>query len=284
MKHFFILLLLVVAVQASACDSLGISLQEGGLGDESPFRKTVSTGMVGATLGLSLVWAFDEWWKDNSHPFHFLSEGWFNDYSLGIDKLGHVYTSYFYFHTFRNMLLWGGHQQSVATDWAAGSAAFFALCVEIGDGISPFGFSYEDFTANMLGLGYGLLQVHVPFFKNFNLKWSYIPEPHYESPLRFARYYDGHTYWLTCNVHNLLPSSLQNLWPEFLQVGVGYGVADSHTRRELVFSLDFNLEVFPVQNKEIRLLQQTVNMFHIPAPALKLIEGRSAEFLLIHKN
>ncbi len=57
----------------------------------------------------------------------------------------------------------------------------------------------------MIGLGYGMLQTEVPFLQNFNLKWSYVPADGYRLPPRFTDHYDAHTYWLTINVHNLLP-------------------------------------------------------------------------------
>lgn len=71
-------------------------------------RKIVATGIIAGMIGTSTIWAVDAWWQGRSHPFNFYSEGWFNDYSLGMDKIGHAYTSYFYFHTFHNIMLWGG--------------------------------------------------------------------------------------------------------------------------------------------------------------------------------
>jgi len=50
------------------------------------------------------------------------------------------------------------------------------------------------------------------------------------------------------------------------------------------FGLDFNLEVFPVENPELRLLQKTVNMLHFPAPAVKFSERHSPSYFLFHTN
>jgi hypothetical protein len=284
MKRNVIAVFIFISTRALAGDSTAVAYAESSTPPQPGFKKTIATGLVAGMLGLSLVWAFDEWWKDNAQPFHFLTEGWFTDYSLGIDKVGHAYTSYFYYHTFRNMMLWGGYEPDEATTWSAATTAFFALCVEIGDGLTTWGFSHEDLAANLLGLGYGVAQTKVPYLRNFNFKWSYWPDKSNQTALRFVRYYDAHTYWMTCNVHGVLPESMKSYWPEFLQVAVGYGVDDNQTRREFVIGLDFNLEVFPIDNPELHFVQKTVNMFHIPAPGVKFTTGKSPAYYLLHKN
>jgi len=134
---------------------------------------------------------------------------------LGIDKMGHFFTSYFYFNTIRNIMLWGGYSRSNATWWAAGASAFFALAVEIGDGVSDIGFDYRDIDFNLSGIGYAWLQTRVLFLRNFNFKWSYVPKDGYRFPPRFTRHYDAHTYWVAFNINELLPSSVEPYWPDF---------------------------------------------------------------------
>lgn len=247
-------------------------------------RKVISTALVGGILVGSLVDSYFAWWKDASNPFTFHAEGWFNNPQLGIDKAGHLFTSYFYFHTFRNLMLWGGYDQSTALWWAAGGSAFFAISVEVGDGVSEYAFDYQDLVLNLGGIGYGMLQTEIPFLKNFNLKWSYVPRDGYRFPPRFTERYDAHTYWLTVNVHNLLPPSVQPYWPEFIQVAAGYGVDDRVTKRELVVGLDLNLEAFSVDNQELALLQKTLNMFHYPAPAVKFTQRKIPRYYFIQRD
>ncbi|MCC6398540.1 MAG: DUF2279 domain-containing protein [Bacteroidetes bacterium] len=236
-------------------------------------RKIVATGAVGGILAGSLIGSYFDWWKDANEPFHFRDDGLFNNYSLGIDKVGHAYTSYFYFHTFRNVMEWGGYDQSTAFWWAAGTSAFFAVSIEIGDGFSPFGFSVGDLGFNMAGLGYGMLQTKIPFLQNFKLKWSYVPQDGYRWPPRFTEHYDAHIYWLAFNVHRLLPESLSGYWPECIQLAIGYGVDDRQTRREMFIGLDLNLGVFGFTQPELRLLERTVDLFHVPMPGVKFTEG-----------
>lgn len=248
------------------------------------FKKGAATVMVGGVLAGSLVNSYFDWWKGAQQPFHFVREGFLHDYSLGMDKVGHAYTSYFYFHTFKDILLWGGYTPEEAFWWGAGGSAFFAISIEIGDGVSPYGFSWEDLSGNMLGLGYGMLQTQVPFLKNVNFKWSYIPNDGWRWPPRFTDHYDSHTYWLAFNMHNLLPPSWGEYWPEFLQLAVGYGVYDRQTRRELVIGIDFNLEAFGAGSQDVLLGERILNRFHIPAPAVKFTEGRAPKWYLVHPN
>jgi len=252
--------------------------------DEWNARKIISTGIVGGVLAGSLVSSYYDWWKDSAEPFHFVSEGSFNDYSLGIDKVGHAYTSYFYFHTFRNTMLWGGYSPSAAFWWAAGTSAFFAVSIEIGDGFSPYGFSFEDLAFNMAGLGYGMLQVEIPFLQNIDFKWSYVPSEGYTWPPHFTDHYDAHLYWLTFDMHNLLPSGVGKNWPAWLQLGLAYGVGEQQTVREFVVGLDYNLEVICTDNRELSWLLRQLNLFHFPAPGVKFSPGRPPEWRVFLLN
>jgi len=248
-----------------------------------PPRKVLATGLTAGILAASLVESYYSWWKDADGQFTFRAEGWFAGHR-GIDKAGHLFTSYFYFRTFRNILLWGGYHPTTAYWWAAGLSAFFALSVEIGDGVSEYAFDYQDLVFNAAGLGYGMLQTEVPALRNFNLKWSYVPAGGYRFPPRFTEHYDAHTYWLTANVNNLLPASLEPWWPDFLQVGIGYSVADNISRSEWLLGFDYNLEILNPDNPDLRLLVKTLDSFHYPAPAVKFAEQKEPEWLLIHTN
>ena len=249
-------------------------------------RKILATSAVGGLLGLSVYWCYDSWWRDSSRKFHFVTENWLNGYARGIDKVGHFYTSYFYFNLFRNIMLWGGYEPATADWWALGSTAAFAVIVELGDGFTPrYGFDYQDLTFNLSGLAYGFIQTRVPFLRNFNFKWSYVPNDGYRFPVRLVEHYDDHTYWLTCNINNLLPSSLEPYWPDFVQLALGYGVDDNWTKREFVFGFDLNLEeLFQPKNEDLLLLTKTVNYFHIPGPAIKFTEEKAPRYYLFHRN
>jgi hypothetical protein len=249
-----------------------------------PVRFGIATGVAGGFLLGSLVMSYNDWWKGSSTPFHFVQEGFLRDYSSGIDKFGHAYTSYLYFHTIRDLLAWGGYSSSQAF-WLGATGAFtFGVLVEIGDGYSPFGFSWEDEAANLIGLGFGMLQVNSPILENFQFKWSYYPRGGLKWPPHFTDHYDWHTYWLAFNFHRLLPGSVGDWWPEWLQPAVGYGVDRGWTRREIVFGLDLNLGAFSTDNRELDLLKRISTRLHFPGPAVKFTGGESTKSYLLHFN
>lgn len=284
-KQFGVILLLFCSLRAHAGDSTGVTdgfRTKPGFGTE----KIIATTAVGGLIVTSLIWSYDTWWRDAGREFNFREENWLNSYTKGVDKLGHFYTSYFYFHTFRNVMLWGGYESSVSTVWAAASAAFFAVAIEVGDGITPqYGFDYQDMLFNFAGVGFGILQTEFPFLRNFNFKWSFVPNDGYKFPIRFTDFYEAHTYWLAFNVNNLLPESLEPYWPDFLQVAIGGGIDDTWTKRELVLGFDFNLEsIFNPSSEDMTLLTRTLDMFHLPLPAVKLTETETPRYYLIHRN
>ena len=247
-------------------------------------RKVVATAFSGGFLAGSLVSSYYDWWKGAGQRFHFVREGFLRDYSLGIDKVGHAYTSYYYYWAFKNVMEWGGYERETAFWWAAGASAFFAVSIEVGDGFSPFGFSFEDLGFNLGGLGYGILQTEVPWFRNIGFKWSYVPSEGYRWPPKFTSHYDAHIYWLTFDMHNLLPVAAGEYWPEFLQLGVGYSVGKGLSEREIVLGLDWNLEAIRTDSRELAWLIKQLNLFHFPAPGVKIFVHRPPEWRLFLLN
>ena len=232
----------------------------------------------------SLASSYYDWWKGNREPFHFVREGFLHDYSLGIDKIGHAYTAYFFFNAFRRTLLRGGYTPAESYWWGTGFTTLFALSVEVGDGLSGYGFSWEDLTGNMAGLGFGMLRVHVPFLQNFSFKWSYVPTDGWRWPPRLTDHYDAHTYWIALNLHAVLPEGWRDAWPAFLQPAVGYGVDRHQTRREFVVGFDIDIGSLSVKNPELELVQGILSPIHIPEPAVKFTEGGSPRWYLFQKN
>ncbi len=245
-------------------------------------RHGISVGLVGAISLSIVVDSYYAWWQDANKPFSFYNDGWFDGAYLGIDKVGHMYGTYAMFTMIRNALLWGGHDPGTSLWWAAGIAVFHSLQIEIGDAFSPWGFDIADLSMGLVGVGYGILQSQVPFFQNFKLKVSYWSKVGFASPANFTRDYDAMTVWMTANVHNLLPSSVRSYWPEFLQIGVGYGLGWRESRREFAIGLDLNLEAFKTGSDNVLLVERFFDLVHWPAPALKLTEGKGPVWYGVH--
>ncbi len=253
-------------------------------------RKNISIISISGVLGFTLVDSYIAWWKDDFKPFNFYKQpagkDWFNEPGiLGIDKVGHFYTSYFFYKESKNILLWGGHSESFAKWFSFGASSGIALLIELGDGFSNFGFDYQDLIFNLGGLTYGFLQDQIPFLNNFNIKWSFIPTKGFRFPPRFTEDYDAHIYWLTINMHNLIGNKLGFEWPELIQPAVGFSVANNGSRREFVFGIDFNFaSLFSPSNNNSKLIKNTIDLFHFPAPGIKYSKYHKPEYRLFLFN
>jgi hypothetical protein len=234
-------------------------------------KKNISVIALSAGFAGSLIGAYVTWWKDDFGPFRFYEGEWLHDPGLnGIDKAGHFYTSYMFYKIQRDLLLWGEHSKEFSSNVSALLSLSFAVIVEVGDAFTPYGFDYQDLTFNLGGLGYGILQDKISFLKNFNFKWSYIPKRNFTFPPKFSEDYDGHIYWLTINLHNLLKSSIGNFWPEIIQPAIGFSVEEKGNRREFIIGIDFNIfSLFNNANEDWQFAGKAIDLFHIPAPGIK---------------
>lgn len=104
-------------------------------------------------------------WDWGSSGFQFESEGWFGTDTKygGMDKLGHAYTGYILTEYFSQRIA----HENADPNGAIMSGAILGLGVqtyiEFFDGFSGgHGFSYEDFIANSVGVGFSILRNTVP--------------------------------------------------------------------------------------------------------------------------
>lgn len=281
MRRLLLLLLIVGGISARGQETgevtAGFSRIEG-----PDVRKTIASiglGTIAVTTGYDF---YNTWWKGAEKPFSFFDEHWFKDGQLGIDKIGHTFGTYCFSKIVRNMVLWAGYDKETAMWWSVGFGIWNGLGIEIGDGFSPWGFDYQDFALDMIGVVYGLIQFEVPFLDNFTPKFSYWSQKGIASPANFVHDYDAMMIWMTFNVHNLLPNSINQYWPEFLQLAVGYGVSDGVSRHKFAVGLDFNLSAFKTENRDILFAQRAVEVMHLPAPAVKIVEGKTPVYELFY--
>lgn len=231
-----------------------------------------------ATFYLEYQW----WWKGDYHPFVMSSDGGFNNYSLGIDKVGHFYTSYVYFKTLNELMKWGDFNPKTRL-WVSTAIPFvWALSIEIGDGFSSYEFSPGDLAANTLGITYGLAQERYPYLKNFNFKYSYFPSQYFINnhfyQWRLTSDYGGHIYWLSADINNMLSKPAKRFWPKYLNLAFGYGIADWAAGRKFCISLDWNLGAITTKNKTVQTVKNILDFYHYPAPGIKKIGNESFKF------
>lgn len=257
-------------------------------------RKSLLNYSLAAYSLASFYVEYQWWWKGNYRTFRYGNDGFLNNYSLGVDKAGHFYTSYFYFQSLYEFMEWGGFDEQTKVLTSIAIPAFYALSIELNDGFTFFSFSGYDLTANLAGIGYGVLQRKFPVLQNFKFKWSYYPSGTIPLDNKFiiANDYDGHIYWLSIDINGVLPKQMKNYWPKFLNLAVGYGAQNvSHRNawlgeinskgpasRKFAISLDYNLGSFDVENDLFYAVRNIVDYFHFPSPGIRMIDNQTTKF------
>lgn len=270
----FILLTFSSALQAQQTDSTIT---------KNSSRKKVMIAALSIQQAATFYVEYKWWWENNYHKFRFENDGAFDNYSLGVDKVGHFYTSYLYSNLLYETMKWSHFSEKSARTWSTVLPFAWALSIEIGDGFSKYAFSADDLLANSLGIAYAYAQKRFPNLKSVGFKFSYYPSSYYQnngfSGWSLTRDYNGHIYWVTADVHQLLPPSMKSWWPAFLNLGLGYGV-DNFTetdnklpgyplKREFFIGLDYNLSSLSVKSQSLKSLLRVIDLYHFPAPGVK---------------
>ena len=135
-----------------------------------PWHATILTVGIGVLGVVSWDWG--------SASFSFTSEGFFGDDTkyFGMDKLGHAYSTYI----LTDFLVYSmkANGASLSAPYSAALLSWsLMLGVEIFDGFSEdYGFSYEDFIFNTLGVGFSILRQTIPGLREtLDFRLEYIP-------------------------------------------------------------------------------------------------------------
>lgn len=253
-------------------------------------RKAVATyGTIAWSLA-AVSLEFQWWWKDDyyykQHAFRIQNDGYFYNHSYGVDKLGHAYASYLIFHLSHDFMQWAGYDDRDALWAAIAVPATHAIAIELGDGFAKWAFNVSDLYFNSAGLAYGVLQVKYPYLQNFNYKWSYFPsasggkkDPDWGP----ASDYSGHIYWISMDMHNILPEPAKHYWPKYLNLSVGLGAknvsfADTGDKKhKFAIGLDWNTNAMLPDGDTWQIFKNLINKVRLPAPGIKFYTGEPAE-------
>ena len=198
-------------------------------------------------------------WKWGNTDFHFRSEGWFgkDTGSLGMDKLGHAYTSYVIADVLTSRI---GRER----DGAEATAALIALgamtYVEIFDGFSTdHGFSYEDMIADGAGIGFAWLRNEVPGLRDkLDFRMEYLPSGN-SSGFHPITDYSGQKYVLALKLSGF--EDLQDTPLRFVELQAGYfargftaeeEAEGDRLRREPFVGIGLNLSELLLSDDEVR--------------------------------
>lgn len=248
-------------------------------------KKGRLTGVLvtqGAIYAGSMAGLYYLWYKDYPQSsFHF-----FNDNSewLQMDKMGHLFSSYYLSSLMYSSYRWAGVKENRSILFGTLLSYAFMLNIEILDGFSAgWGFSPGDLTANTLGCVLFLGQQFGWHEQRFLIKYSYHPSkyPQYNPDLlgtnivqNLVKDYNGMSFWLSGNIYSFLPK--QSKFPKWLNIAVGYGaegvgvnVPEFDRYRKFFLSLDVDLTKIPTRSKTLKGIFTVLNLIKIPFPALE---------------
>ncbi|MFD1216158.1 MULTISPECIES: DUF2279 domain-containing protein [Microbulbifer] len=176
---------------------------------------------IGAVTG-GITYLGVKEWNWGSASFKFNEEGWFgmDTGSGGMDKLGHMYSSYLIAEAIGN-----GLSKENDADFAATYSALWAsslmLYVEIFDGYSEdHGFSYEDVIFNSTGIAFSYLRTRNPQLKELlDYRLDYRPSKGMKG-FHPVTDYSGMRYLLALKAAGI--PGLRNTPLKYLELNLGY--------------------------------------------------------------
>ena len=132
---------------------------------------------LAALATVSIAVGIKQWgWGETN--FHFTREGWFgkNTKYGGIDKFGHAWSA----HVMSDYITWRlrsmGYNGTESSVTAAILTGIAFVGVELGDGFSHYGASYEDLLASAAGIAFSFLRNTVPgLHDKVDFRMQYMP-------------------------------------------------------------------------------------------------------------
>jgi len=264
-------------------------------------RVKIITATNIATYSVAMIGLYAAWYKDYPQSsFHS-----FDDFAewKQMDKIGHMYSAYAESKASMEAWRWTGIDRKKRI-WIGGlSGAAYQNVIETLDGFSAeWGWSWSDFTANIMGSGLLIAQELAWDEQRIQMKWSF-HRKRYADPIlqarsneifgtgsveRFLKDYNGQTYWLSTTLKPFFPDSRIPAW---LQISVGTGVEglfgarqnmgidkagnisfhrpDIKRYRQWYLAPDIDLTKIKTNKKSVKLILNVLNIVKIPTPSLE---------------
>lgn len=253
-----------------------------------PVGAAITGGVYFGVIGAMHVYQVNTIWKDNS-SFRFIEDG---EYALYTDKGGHFVGSYFISYSSREALMGAGLSVDAAANWGAVMGLAYMTYVEVMDGYGTnWGFSPSDMYANLAGIGFFWAQNHVPALEYFTPKATILPSSWQGFSKRpFATSviddYSAWTWWLSVDVHGLLPQGAKAYWPDWLSLSLGYAARNldsPEASRKWIVGLDYNMvRLIPDGPPIVNWIRQTLNHIKLPAPAVEFSPDGPPVFKILY--
>ena len=258
-------------------------------------------GYSAIMVGLNAAW-YANYPRSSFHTFNDDKE-W-----LQVDKVGHMYSAYIESRASMELWRWTGIERKKRI-WLGGlSGAVYQTVIETLDGFSAeWGWSWGDFSANVLGSGVLIAQELAWDDQRIKLKFSFHKNSYSDAQLnqradnlfgstlseRFIKDYNAQTYWASANLKPFFPKS--NI-PDWLGIAVGYGAngtfggfdntwedkntnttidrSDVKRYRQWYLSPDIDFSKIKTRKKGVKFLFNVLSAFKFPAPSLEFSNGK----------
>ena len=258
-------------------------------------QKRLRPLLIGSALGYGSlqVGLYQLWYAEQPQTaFHFFND---NRQWMGVDKMGHSYSSFHLSRISAEALQWSGLPASKASLYGSLSGFLMMAPIELLDGFAAgYGASWGDLAANGVGsLLYGM-QHYWWQESRIKPKFSFHPSPYARQrpallgssfPSQLLKDYNGQTYWLSVDIKKFLPENSR--YPGWLNLALGFGTegmvygqpeqsraAGYLPYAQFYLSPELNLSHFKSNKKLLRLLLFVLDGIHLPAPALELNKNR----------
>lgn len=266
--------------------------QPGNDSTSSPVRKKelrIAAIATGAVYGAGLAGLNHLWYRHaERQSFRFFND---NAEWKQVDKLGHLYSSFYLSYGFAKGLRHYGVEPAKA-DLTASIIGFAVLVpIEVFDGFSDaYGASVGDLVADAAGsaLYYGQARLwnEIRIIPKFSFRYSRYanlrPELLGSGAERIIKDYNGQTYWLSIDTDKFFR------FPKWLNIGLGYGANgmvyardEQHEPnglakpyRQYYLAIDLDPGAIRPRSKVVRTLLFVAGMIHIPAPALEFSRNK----------
>ena len=274
-------------------------------------RTVIAANVVGYSA--AMIGLYHAWYKDYPQSsFHTIND-WHEWKQM--DKVGHMYAAYVESRGSMELWRWTGIDRKKRI-WIGGmSGAFYQTVIETLDGFSEqWGWSWGDFTANILGSGILVAQELAWDEQRIKLKFSFHLKNYSDPELqhrteylfgtgsaeRYLKDYNGQTYWASANIKSFFPKSKL---PSWLGISVGYGAEglfgarenydedengnvifdrrDIPRRRQWYLAPDIDLSKIKTKSKAVNFIFTFLSAFKFPMPSLEFNpHGKTKLYLL----
>lgn len=157
--------------------------------------------------------------------------------------------------------------RSAALKGAALSLAIGAV-KEVADGWYN-GFSTTDLSVDALGAGFALAQAYVAPLRHVTPSVSVSPAALQHGGVREAAFdYGNQTFWLSANVHDMLPASMANAWPKAMRLSAGRRAKSGGVDNAFIVGLDLDAAQLPGNHPAWVRIKNALHNVRLPGPAL----------------